>query len=143
MAYEEERKKVISYCGEYCHKCDWHAGRIKKPADQLLRLIKKRPELRGWIKEGCDLDNFIKGLEWLSESGLCTYTCKAGSGWKDCPVRECCETKGFSFCFECKEFPCKIWGKWPFEKAKIENLRKIKEIGVKAWVKKQWEKEEN
>ena len=138
MRYEKERKKVISYCGDYCLRCDWYMGRIKEPADQLLVLIKKRLELKGWIKGGCNPDNFIKGLEWLSKSGFCTYTCKGGSGWGGCPVRKCCEEKGFSFCFECEEFPCKKWGKWPFDQEKIQNLRKIKEVGVETWIKKQW-----
>lgn len=138
MKYEEERKRAVSYCGEYCHKCDWHAGRIKEPADRLLKLIGERPELKGWIAEESDLDNLIKGLKWLSESGFCTFTCKAGSGWKGCPVRKCCEGKGISFCFECEEFPCKIWGKWPFTEAKIRNLGEIEKIGTEEWVRKQW-----
>jgi len=53
-------------------------------------------------------------------------------------VRKCCEEKGFSFCFECEKFPCKKWGKWPFDQEKIENLHKIKEMGVETWIKKQW-----
>ena len=141
MRYEEERKKAISYCGIYCHKCDWYAGRMKETADRLLKLIKKRPELKMWIVEKSDLDNFIKGLEWLSESGFCAFTCKAGSGWKGCPVRKCCEEKELSFCFECKEFPCKIWGKWPFEESKMQALREIEKIGVEEWVRKQWAKD--
>ena len=53
-------------------------------------------------------------------------------------MRKCCEEKGFSFCFECEKFPCKKWGKWPFDQEKIENLHKIKEMGVETWIKKQW-----
>lgn len=139
MKYEEERTKAVGYCGEYCHKCDWHAGRIKEPADQLLHLINIRPELKGWIMEKCDADNFVAGLQWLSESGFCAYSCKSGSGWKDCPVRKCCENKGRSFCFECGEFPCKTWGKWPFQEEKAQTLREIQRVGLAEWVKKQWE----
>lgn len=138
MIYKEERKKAISYCGEYCHKCDWYAGRMKEPADQLLRFLRERPEFKGWIEEKCDASNFIKGLEWLSESGFCAYTCKAGSGWGHCPVRKCCESKGLQFCFECTEFPCSRWGKWPFGEEKMRTLKEIEEIGVEEWVKKQW-----
>ena len=138
MKYDKEREKAVSYCGNYCRKCDWYTGKIKEPADQLLALIKKRPEIKGWVSEKCDANNFIKGLEWLSEAGFCTYTCKAGSGWSQCPVRKCCENKGLSFCFECADFPCKLWGKWPFDQSKIERLNEIKEMGVQEWIKKQW-----
>lgn len=138
MRYDKEREKAVSYCGNYCHRCDWYAGRIKEPAAQLLAFIKKRPEVKGWIGEKCDADNFVKGLEWLSESGFCAYTCKAGSGWGQCPVRKCCESKERSFCFECEDFPCKLWGKWPFDESKINKLNEIEEIGVQEWIKKQW-----
>jgi len=141
MKYEEERKKAISYCGVYCSKCDWLAGNIKEPADKLLAILKVRPELRMWCKgekDEYDYKNFVGVLQYLSKTGFCRFTCKEGSGYGGCPVRKCCEKKGFSFCFECKEFPCKKWDKWPFDQKKIQNLRKIKEIGVETWIKKQW-----
>lgn len=50
MRYEEQRKRALSFCGAYCHRCDWYMGRIKEPADELLALIEKRPELEDWIK---------------------------------------------------------------------------------------------
>jgi hypothetical protein len=140
VEYEEERKKAISYCGTCCLKCDWHSGRIKMAADELLDMIKNRPELRMWCKgeEHYDVGNFLKVLEYLSRTGFCRFTCKQGSGYGGCPVRQCCERKGLAFCYQCNEFPCEIWGKWPFGKEKIENLKEMKETGAEAWVEKLW-----
>lgn len=55
-------------------------------------------------------------------------------------MRKCCEEKGLSFCYDCDEFPCKIWGRWPFDKSKIKSLKEIKKVGVEAWIKKQCER---
>jgi len=143
VKYEEERKNAISYCGVYCLKCDWLSGRIKEAADDILQMIRERPELREWCqgeeKESYDVGNFTKILEYLSKTGFCRFTCKQGSGWNVCPVRRCCESKGLAFCCECEEFPCKRWGKWPFDETKLNNLKQIKEIGAEEWIKKQWE----
>jgi hypothetical protein len=84
MKYEEERKKVISYCRVYCLKCDWLAGNIKEPADKLLTILKIRPELRMWCKgekDEYDYKNFVGVLEYLSKTGFCRFTCKEGSGY--------------------------------------------------------------
>lgn len=53
----------------------------------------------------------------------CKFACKESAGYGGCPVRTYCEEKEFSFWFKCKDFPCKMWGKWPFTQEKIIYTR--------------------
>jgi hypothetical protein len=116
---------------------------MRKPAVQLLDLVKANFEVAGWINEkGGNSTETIKGLEILSKCA-CAFNCKGGSGWTGCPVRSCCVTKGVEFCFECSDFPCVNWdekGKLSnvFNSSKKKRFQEMKEIGVEQWVKNQW-----
>jgi hypothetical protein len=140
------RRNEVGYCGNYCRTCYWYTDALRKPASQLLELVKNNFEVAGWINyKGGDSEKTLKGLEILSKCA-CTFNCKGGSGWSGCPVRKCCITKGFDFCFECLEFPCeRNWGEKSehtnvFTADKIKQLQEMKEIGVEEWIRKQWEK---
>lgn len=39
MNYEEEKRRYISYCGSYCHICDWHTGKIKRKFQTALDML--------------------------------------------------------------------------------------------------------
>jgi hypothetical protein len=61
-----------------------------------------------------------------------------------CPIITCCfKKKGLETCAECEEFPCdrmKIWDKadsFVTHKKTLSNLRLIKEIGIKIFIKQQ------
>jgi hypothetical protein len=141
---KQARRNDVAYCGDYCRTCHWYTDAMRKPAAQLLELIKSHFEVGLWINEkGGNSKETIKGLEILSK-GACSFNCKGGSGWTGCPVRKCCIEKGVEFCFECSEFPCAQWdekGRYAnvFNKAKKERLQKMKELGIEEWIKKQWE----
>ena len=137
------RRNEVGYCGDYCRTCHWYTDAMRKPAAQLLDLVKSHFEVALWINEKGSSQETMKGLEILSK-GACTFNCKGGGGWGGCPVRKCCIDKGVDFCFECPEFPCSQWDEKSkfsnvFNKAKKERLLKMKEIGVEEWIKKQWE----
>jgi hypothetical protein len=139
------RRNEVAYCGEYCRTCHWYTDALRKPATQLLGLVKQHFEVAGWINEkGGKTQETIKGLEILSKC-TCAFNCKGGGGWGSCPVRKCNVAKGFDGCFECPEFPCETnWGEKSrhanvFTAAKIKRLQEIKELGVEEWIKKQWE----
>jgi hypothetical protein len=137
-------KNEIGYCGDYCRTCYWYTDALRKPAAQLLDLVKGHFEVKGWIDyKGGSAEETIKGLEILSKAA-CAFNCKGGGGWGNCPVRNCCIAKGIDLCYECSEFPCANWDEKSkyanvFNKAKKERVQKMKEIGVEEWVKKQWE----
>jgi hypothetical protein len=141
----QTRKNEVAYCGEYCRKCHWYNEALRKPAAELLELVKGHFEVTGWINyKGGNSQETIKGLEILSKSA-CAFNCKGGSGWDDCPVRKCCTEKGFDFCYECPEFPCGTnWSEKSkhaniFNAKKIGRLQEMKAIGAEEWIKKQWE----
>jgi hypothetical protein len=142
MNYDEEKKRHISFCGSYCHTCDWHTGRIRqtfKPALDMLKLYGFKRLLEGKV----DTKNLKTGLKILAESGICSG-CKAEiaeSPEEDrCRIRQCCHEKGFDLCNQCPDFPCQMLKSNPgvIQFGCIENLKDIKERGVKAWVDKQW-----
>lgn len=144
---EEKMKNAklneVAYCGLYCRVCYWYDDELRKPAKQLLKLVKKHFEIAGWIDyKGEDSKATIKGLEILSKSA-CSFNCKGGGGWSGCPVRKCCISKGVDFCFECQNFPCANWDEKGehgnvFTAAKKKRLLEMKEIEVEEWIKKQW-----
>ena len=142
MNYEEEKKRYISFCGSYCHLCDWHTGRIRKTFQASLEMLDEYGFKR--LLEGkVDANNFKLGLEMLANSGICSG-CKAEVSEKPdedrCKIRQCCFRKGFDLCVECAEFPCELLKTNPgvIKFHCIENSREIKEKGVKHWVDKQW-----
>jgi hypothetical protein len=141
----EARRDEVGYCGIYCRTCYWYTDTMRKPATQLIDVIKSHSEVAGWINyKGGKSAETIKGLEILSKAA-CAFNCKGGGGWDGCPVRTCCVAKGIDFCFECSEFPCeKVWSEKSehanvFTANKIKRLREMKEMGVEEWIKKQWE----
>jgi hypothetical protein len=141
---KKSRRSEVSYCGIYCRKCHWYSDALRTPATQLLDLVKSHFEVAGWINyKGGSSTETIKGLEILSKCA-CAFNCKGGGGWGDCPVRNCCMTKGVDFCFECSEFPCEEnWsekGKHAnvFGVTKTKRLKEMKEIGVEKWINRQW-----
>jgi len=81
------RTNEIGYCGCYCRTCHWYSDVMRKPAKQLLELVKANFEVGLWINEkGGSSVETLKGLEILSKSA-CSFNCKGGSGWGGCPVR--------------------------------------------------------
>ena len=83
---------------------------MRKPAAQLLDLVKSHFEVVGWINyKGGISKETIKGLEILSKCA-CAFNCKGGSGWSDCPVRKCCIAKGIDFCLNVQSFHVKEIG---------------------------------
>ncbi|MFW9821313.1 MAG: DUF3795 domain-containing protein [Candidatus Thorarchaeota archaeon] len=101
-------------CGIYCGACR-----------QYLLLKKDLLEERGY-KMGC------KGCRIRNKN--CAFI------RRDCPTLRMNEV---NYCFECEQFPCQNLQKidsqyrerWSVNM--IENLRRIKELGVKQWIKEQ------
>jgi len=141
MNYEEEKRRYISFCGSYCHTCDWFTGKIRKTFQSSLGMLEEYGFKR-LFGDKIDDENFKLGLQILADSGICSG-CKAEiakSPEEDrCKIRQCCYSKGFDFCIECPEFPCEVLKTNPgvIKFHCIENLIEIKEKGIKHWVDKQ------
>ena len=142
MNYEQEKRMHMSFCGSYCHKCDWHTGKIRKTFRSALDMLEDYKFTR--LLEGkSDRENLRLGLSLLSDSGICSG-CKAeiarGPEQDRCKIRQCSSEKGSQLCSECEVFPCHLLKnnagvtKWGC----IENLEEIKKIGFERWIDKQW-----
>jgi hypothetical protein len=143
MNYDLEKKYHISFCGSYCHICDWHTGRIRK-AFQMASDMIDNLGLKKQLCEEVDIKTFKIGLRNLANSSICP-SCKAEvgihkPGGDRCRIRECCASKGYDLCNECSEFPCDTLKSNPgvIRFHCIENLQEIKEKGIKEWIDLQW-----
>lgn len=143
MNYELEKKCHISYCGSYCHICDWHTGKIRKTFQLALDMIDNLG-LKKQLGDNVDIEKFQIGMKNLAHSSICPG-CKAEVGVRKpgedrCKIRQCCAGKGYDLCNECADFPCKTLKSNPgvIKFHCIENLQEIKEKGLEDWVDRQW-----
>jgi len=96
------------------------------------------------------LHEMQQGVESASHF-VCEYDESACSGCgsdcvADCEFIRCCQDHGVQSCGLCPEFPCpqivKFSGdEWPHHIDVLDNLHRIKEIGIAAWLleqKAQW-----
>ncbi len=139
MRYEEEKRRHLSFCGSYCHTCDWFTGRIKKTAKEMLEIVEEYDGFRRILEGKVDPENFMEGLRLLSETSICSG-CKAEMRER-CEIVGCCVEKGFDHCDECAEFPCETLKEKPgvIKFHTIENLQEIRKIGIQEWIDKQWQ----
>jgi len=135
MSDYEKESELVAYCGIYCRLCDYYTGRIRDSARNLLEIVKSHGELKLFADtaEAFDFENFVKGLEWISdEISPCVGGCRGGGGWGDCPLRKCCIEKGVKFCYECNDFSCETLKNFP---KRVDELDEIKKIGLESWIK--------
>ncbi len=107
-------KDLISHCGLYCGAC------------RAYLLEKKNLFAQKGYKRGC------KGC--ITQNKNCVHIKKGCKYLKNGEVH---------FCFECEEFPCqKIERldhryKKKYDVSLIDNLKRIKEIGIREWLREQ------
>jgi len=139
MSDYEKESELIAYCGIYCRLCEYYTGRIRDSARHLLDIVKSHDELKLFADtaKAFDFENFVKGLEWISnEISPCVGGCRGGGGWGDCPLRRCCVEKGVRFCYECNDFPCETLKKFP---KRVDELNEISNMGLEGWMKQKLE----
>lgn len=103
------RELLLSYgvCGLYCNICD----------------DKKNGECHGCECPGHD--------------------CAASWHQQHCRIYRCAKAKGYETCAECDDMPCSMLNafccdtKWPLHLQALNNLSRIKKIGLKAWADEQ------
>ncbi len=144
MDYELEKKQHISYCGSYCHHCNWHTGKIRSIYGAALRMFDDYG-LKRFIEKEAEIERFRKGLEAISRSSICPG-CKAEApihkpGEDRCEIRQCCYEQGLDLCCECNDFPCEKLKNNPgvIKFNCLKNLDEIKDKGVREWIDKEWE----
>lgn len=113
-------RKYFTKCGLYCGACSSMLLSEKEAGDQ--RLAKLKLDYEDSACAGC-----------------------AGGANPDCEFILCNQEHGSECCALCPEFPCQQITKfsqdeWAHHIDVIDNLKRIKEIGVDAWLKEQREK---
>jgi len=113
--------KQTGSCGIDCFNCELHEANADTDARRAVN--ERVPQLAGVTCKGC------------REQGGCVLSSAP------CATRECAESKGVSFCFECTDFPCERLNptadgasRYPHN-LKIYNLCRMKAVGIDAWAK--------
>lgn len=132
--------KEVTYCGLYCGLCA-SRRRIPQEAGKLRKLLAQE----GYDLGGFDIPSlkeifpaFWQGLNVLADEPC--PTCRAGGGNPGCQIRVCAQAKGVVTCPQCSEFPCVKIGVLEHYPLYHSDARRIKEIGLEAWVEEQEER---
>jgi hypothetical protein len=65
---KDARKNEVGYCGDYCRTCHWYTDGMRKPAAQLLELVKNHFEVAMWINvKGGSSEETIKGSKYFQK----------------------------------------------------------------------------
>jgi hypothetical protein len=131
---------LAAYCGLYCGACAVYQGKFKEAARSLQGLVQAY-KVAEWAPDAAKFIPALKGysefegvLGWLAAFDC--QGCLAGGGDPECPIRICAKGKGLAGCWECDEEPCEklemvVDKDYP---GCIEERRRIREIGLEAWV---------
>ena len=111
-----KKDRMIGACGLLCNECD------------ILK-AKDNPEIAqkiaDWFKKERDIEVKIEDIRCSGCKGDRT------EHWSpDCWILKCCVAeKGLSFCYECKDFPCKRLTQWAKgSKGYKQALKRLKEL---------------
>ena len=134
------QEHLAAACGTYCGACPAYIA--KHSEDEQIRTKRQETSSSGPAKA-------LKGIppsSWMD--GLLCDGCLSGgklaAHCQRCNIRLCALKKQkMSRCFDCDELPCyRItdlvnMGRYLHRKEYLPNLKKIREMGVQEWVKKE------
>ncbi|MFX0211401.1 MAG: DUF3795 domain-containing protein [Candidatus Hodarchaeota archaeon] len=129
MNKNKKSKWDLSFCGLNCAACEIY---LASHGDNELH------------------DRLLKFFKENVDSNLNSVSCEKCRGmtdkcWtSDCHFRTCAAEQGLTYCFECKDFVCEKLAEFgkqapPHYANILDNLRKMKEIGVDEWIASQRE----
>ena len=137
-----EGADLACYCGLYCGACAIKNGQIRDTAT-LLQDMLNTYQYSEWVPMVADFIPAEKGwgefesvMGWLMSQDC--PACLGGGGNPDCAIRTCAKEKGLAGCWGCDEDPCEKLGMIDEGyAAAVENRRRIREIGLDAWLAEQ------
>jgi len=108
--------KIIAYCGINCSECPAYLATQKGDFNELKKVAKEWSSGSMSFKpeeiycDGCNTDGRI--FVWCNE----------------CPIRSCCQEKGFENCAYCGDYFCNnlkmTFDKTPSAKERLDEIRK-------------------
>lgn len=119
----------ISICGLNCAQCDMYQaghGNEKLRNEIVEWLRKERNETVKPEKIRCEGCRGPVDAHWSS----------------DCKMMSCASKRKLVHCFQCEDFPCKTLTDFASDgvshhKRTVENLKRMKQIGIDAWIAEQ------
>jgi len=140
MEYEQIKNRLAP-CGLNCGKCfAFVDGDIKNDSKRLKESL---GEFDIYAARFVDLINEPLFEKFPDFKMLLSYFASVECNgcrkerykiFKDCKVRDCYETKGIDFCFQCSEFPCDNTGfDNHLHKRSVDINMRIKEIGIEEY----------
>lgn len=133
----ENTLQLVGYCGLYCGLCA-HRNRIPQRA-KLLRETLHEEGMDSWHKYYPSMkDTFPTFWKFLDSLVKMDCTCRTGGGPPDCKIRICAKEKGVDLCPFCAEYPCSLIESLAEHYVMvIQDGKRLRKIGLKAWVKEQ------
>jgi len=108
-------EKIIAYCGINCSECPAYLATQKDDYEEIKKVAKEWSDESMSFKpediycDGCTSEG--KHFEWCS----------------DCPIRICCQEKGFENCAYCDDYFCDnlkmTFDKTPSAKERLNEIR--------------------
>jgi len=131
--------ELVTYCGLYCGLCA-HRNRIPRRAAALRESMRNG----GWDVWSKDFPHFHDFWIYLNDvaDSEARCSCRAGQcGPPFCGIRKCAPKKGVDACPFCPEYPCaKILGIAKGYVTMLADGRRMKDIGIDAWIQEQEER---
>ncbi len=133
----ENTLQLVGYCGLYCGLCA-HRNRIPQRA-KLLRKTLHEEGMDSWYKYYRSMkDTFPTFWKFLGSLVKMDCTCRTGGGPPDCKIRICTKEKEVDLCPFCAEYPCSLIESLAEHYVMvIQDGKRLRKIGLKAWVKEQ------
>ncbi|MHC1608862.1 MAG: DUF3795 domain-containing protein [Candidatus Methanofastidiosia archaeon] len=139
---EDDKSKLVGYCGLYCKDCFNYKGEIADLARDLRKKLREEKfslasvGLSKYFKQFKEYDTCYEVLGAMVRL-RCKHACKDGGGNPSCKIRKCCQKKEIDGCWECAEF--KKCEKLDFlkpihENTHLKNLSKINKQGIDAFL---------
>lgn len=131
--------KMLTYCGLYCGLCA-QRNRIPQRAQDLQETMKKEG-YEHWGHSIPGFNDFWQFLSGLVESESKCSCREELCGPPFCGIRKCAQKKGIDVCVFCDEYPCdRILGIAQGYPTLLADGKRMKDIGVEAWIKEQEER---
>lgn len=114
---------------------------ISKTAEKLEQLtgMSGFDQMAEFDPEMAWFTDFKKRLEWFKTDVACEGCRDEGRQFHaGCELRRCCMEKKVDFCYDCGNYPCDVVEGFKAQAPYFEdNLRKIREMGLEAYIKEQ------
>jgi hypothetical protein len=141
-----KKTELVAYCGLYCAECPVYTQTAANLAKDLRSQLRKdkfgeaAPSLAKMAQFKA-FKHYGKGYELLGAimKMRCPHnSCREGGWSPGCKIKKCAIKKRLDGCWQCNDFPtCKTLKvlEEMGDTSHLKNLRKIKRIGVAAFVR--------